>query len=229
MRIADNVEMLEISAEGMGTYYPVLLWDDQDVVLIDTGFPGNFDLIRAAVGDCGFTPEQITKVILTHEDIDHIGNAKLLRESGAGIMAHENEAPGIQGDRPLIKISDMEARLDQLPPERRGFYDMLKANAPKLCVHVDSLLKDGQVIPVCGGIEVIETPGHTTGHIALLLRQSGIAVCGDAANINDDRLVGANPLMTHDAEASMTSFAKLQAMGATGYVCYHSGYLPKQG
>ncbi|MCL2492900.1 MAG: MBL fold metallo-hydrolase [Clostridiales bacterium] len=227
MRIADNVEMLEISAEGAGSYYPVLLWDDKDVVLIDTGFPHQFDLIRAAMESCGFTPERVTKVILTHQDVDHISGAKLLRGKGAEIMAHEFEAPYIQGDKPLIKITDMEAHLDQLPPERRDFYEFLKSSVPELYVHVDTLLTDGQVLPVCGGIEVILTPGHTPGHIALLLRQSGAMVCGDAANTNDGQLVGANPMMTHDMDTAAASFARIQAANATGYACYHTGYLPK--
>jgi len=229
MKIADNVEMLEIKAEGVGPYYPVLLWDDKDVVLVDTGFPGHFDLVQAAIEQCGLTSKQLTKVILTHEDIDHIGNAKLFHEEGAEIMASQAETPRIQGDQPITKIVDMEAHLDQLPPDRRGFFEFLKSSLPELTVHVDTQLSDGQVIEACGGIEVISTPGHTPGHIVLLLRRSGIVVCGDSANISDGQLVGANPQMTHAMDDAAASFARVQALDANGYVCYHTGYLAKQG
>jgi len=224
MKIAENVEMLEVVHGGM-TIYPVLMWDKENVVLFDAGYIGQFDAICAEIAKCGFAPEQITKLILTHQDIDHIGNARLFKERGAEVMAYEEEAPFIQGDKPLTKISDMEANLDALPPERKGFYEMLKAAAPNMSVHVDVLLKDGEILPICGGIEVIHTPGHTPGHIVLKLLESGIAVCGDAANISEGRLVGANPGMTHDMGAAESSFEKIISLGASGYECYHTGFL----
>ena len=223
MRIAENVEMLEV--HGMGVYYPVLTWDESDVVLLDTGFPGEFDLIKQGLAACGFTPEQVTKVILTHQDVDHVGSAKAFRELGATIMAHVDEAPFIQGDKPLIKITAMEERLDQLSEEQLGFYNMLKGFMPKLAVPVDGLLTDGQVLPFCGGIRVVATPGHTPGHIALFLDKSQIVVCGDAANIQDGQLVGPAGHVTYDMDTAMKSFEAIKALKPAGYVCYHGGYL----
>ena len=225
MRIANNVEMMEIVAQG--TYYPTLLWDEKDVVLIDTGFPGQFELLKEAIAKCGFTPEQVTKVILTHQDIDHIGNAKIFREMGAEIMAHKEEAPCICGDKPLTKLADMEANLDKLPPDRLGFYKMIKETAPGLCVCVDTLLEDGQMIHACGGIKVVFTPGHTPGHIALLLTKANILVCGDAANIADGKLISSNPMHTHDSRDAEKSFKRMDSMDVKGFVCYHGGYLKR--
>jgi len=225
MRIANNVEMMEVKSQGI--YYPVLLWDEKDVVLIDTGFPGQFELLKESIAKCGFSPEQVTKVILTHQDIDHIGNAKIFRDMGAEIMAHKEEAPCIQGDKPLTKLADMEANIDKLPPDRLGFYKMIKEAAPKLSVHVDTLLADGQTIRACGGIKVVFTPGHTPGHIALLLVEADILVCGDAANIADGKLISSNAMHTHDSGNAEKSFKKLDSMNVKGYVCYHGGYLPR--
>jgi len=225
MRIANNVEMLEIKAQGV--YYPVLLWDEKDVVLIDTGFPGQFEMIKGAIAKCGFTPEQVTKVLLTHQDIDHIGSAKIFRNLGAEIMSHKDEAPFIQGNKPLTKLAAMEADLDKLPPERQGFYKMIKESAPDILVHVDRLLTDGQTIPACGGIQVVFTPGHTPGHTAYLLCESGILVCGDAVNIAEGKLCGSNPMHTHDAILADRSFEKIDTMDVKGYVCYHTGFLKK--
>jgi glyoxylase-like metal-dependent hydrolase (beta-lactamase superfamily II) len=33
---------------------------------------------------------------------------------------------------------------------------------------IDERIKDGDVLPIAGGIEVIHTPGHSKGHISLL-------------------------------------------------------------
>ena len=222
MRLSEHVEMLEITNEG-GTIYPVLLWDDTDIILIDTGLPGQLELIRDSIKKDGVAPEEITRVILTHHDMDHIGSAKLLRESGAEIWAHELEAPYIQGDQLSPKLVKMEERYQELSDGERAFLERVKAGAPMFHVHVDRKLKDGESLPYCGGIEIIHTPGHTPGHIALRLLASGILVAGDTANITDGKLTGANPQHTLDMEQAEQSFKKIRALGARMTVCYHGG------
>ncbi|MCL2779986.1 MAG: MBL fold metallo-hydrolase [Actinomycetia bacterium] len=223
MRIANNVEMLEVPTPA--PHHPVLIWDDDDVVLIDTSFPGELPALEAELARCGFTIEQVNKVILTHQDIDHIGNAKAFRAAGAELMAGAREVRHIQGDEPLTKLADMEANLDQLPPERAGFHQMLKDAAPALYTPVDTALADGQELPLCGGIRVVFAPGHTPGHIVLLLCAANVVVCGDAANIVDGQLVGSNPQMTHDTRDAEASLARIKSLGASGYLSYHTGYL----
>lgn len=222
MRIANNVEMLEITS-GQGTLYPVLIWDDSDVILIDTGLPGQLELIRAAVKKAGFSIEQITKVILTHHDMDHVGCAKLLSELGIEMMAHEQEAPYIQGDEPSPKLVNMEKHINELSEGERAFYERIKAGAPNFYVHVDRLLRDGEMLPFCGGIEVIHTPGHTPGHISLLLRESNILVTGDAANILEGVLTDANPDHTLDIQEAEKSFEKMKSHISGLVICYHGG------
>src|SRR5579885_3582441 len=52
MQIANGLTMLEITATTMGrttTICPTVLWDDQNVVLVDTGYPGQLSLFREAL------------------------------------------------------------------------------------------------------------------------------------------------------------------------------------
>ena len=224
MRIANNVELLEIRDER-GLLCPVLTWDDHEIVLIDTGLPGQIDLIREAVSAAGFGLENISKVILTHQDMDHIGCAKILSELGAEILAHEEEAPYLQGDKTSVRIAAMESRLDELNEGERLFYERVKQGAPQFYVKVDRLLKDHETLDFCGGVQVIHTPGHMPGHIALLLRDSQFIVAGDAANIADGRLVGANPDHTQDMPLAQLSFQKMLDMHPKAVLCYHGGYI----
>ena len=219
MKIANNVEMLELESD-----YPVLLWDDDNVILIDTGLPGQFDLIKSEMAKVGLAPEQITMVILTHQDLDHIGNLKTIRNLGARVAAYADEAPYIQGDKPPIKLAGLEANLEKLPPELLEFYHMLKQGMPGLVTPVDMLLYDSEVLQACGGIEVIHTPGHTPGHIALRLLASDIIITGDAANKIDGKLCGATPEYTDDMATAEASFEKIKALKPAGFVCYHGGY-----
>jgi len=228
MRITDCVEMLEIAMPQGGTIYPVLVWDDKDVVLFDTGFPGQYEMISAAIEKAGFSVEQITKIVLTHQDIDHIGTAKQMAEQGAKIMAHEKEAPYIQGDLPSSKVSKMEERMKDLSAEERSFYERLQSSLPYLYVPVDVLLHDDEELPFCGGIQVVFTPGHTPGHTAYFLKESKVLITGDAANSTNGELTGPNPNHTLDMEKAEESFEKLKKVNADFIVCYHGGLLTKK-
>ena len=222
MKIANNAEMLEIKGEN-GTLCPVLVWGDNELVLIDTGLPMQTDTLREAVKEAGYALENITKVILTHQDLDHIGSAKTLADMGVEILAHELETPYIQGDITSIRLSDTESRLDELDENERAFYERAKKGAPYFYVHVDKPLKDGDRLDICGGIKILHTPGHMPGHIAVLLEESKIIIAGDAANIADGKLVGANPQFTKDMEQAEISLDKIKGCNPVSVVCYHGG------
>ncbi|MCL6478917.1 MAG: hypothetical protein K6T65_10940 [Peptococcaceae bacterium] len=52
MKIADGFEMLEISANIMGTasiIYPTLIWDNDTAILVDAGYPGQLPQIREVI------------------------------------------------------------------------------------------------------------------------------------------------------------------------------------
>ena len=222
MKIAKNVDMLEIKSER-GTLYPVLIFSDNELVLIDAGLPSQTDALREEVKNAGYSLEDITKVILTHQDLDHVGSAKTLANMGAEILAHELEAPYIQGDKISIRLSDMESRFDKLDAGERAFYERAKMAAPHFYVHIDKQLKDAERLDFCGGIKVLHTPGHIPGHIALLLEESNIIVAGDAANISAGKLIGADPHFTKDMKQAEVSFEKILSAGAAAIVCYHGG------
>ena len=156
MKIANNVEMLEIEGER-GVLYPVLIWDDDHLVLVDTALPGQTELLKEAISKAGFSLEKITNVIITHQDMDHIGSAKTLAELGAEILAHETETPYIQGDETSLRITDMEKHLNKLNDGEHAFYERMKKGAPYFYVHVDRLLSDKETLDICGGIRVLHT------------------------------------------------------------------------
>lgn len=225
--------MLSISAPVLGqmdTVHPVLLWDERDVVLVDTGFPRQVRQVHAAMEACGVDPARLNRMILTHQDIDHIGNLEELAGDGASrveVSAHALEKPYIQGDRRLLRFTDEAiAGLDQLPdhvPE--AFRQGLKAlmlRPPR--AEVRRHLADGDRLPWCGGLTVIETPGHTPGHISLLHEPSRTLIAGDALTVQDGQLQGADPRTTLDRAVAQASLRKLSGLGFDSVVCYHGGF-----
>ncbi|MGD2103283.1 MAG: MBL fold metallo-hydrolase [Acidimicrobiia bacterium] len=60
-----------------------------------------------------------------------------------------------------------------------------------------------------GGLQVIETPGHTPGHISVLDSMAGVLASGDALNGSDGGVIGANPDFSEDMTLANASVAKL--------------------
>ncbi|MBT5775534.1 MAG: MBL fold metallo-hydrolase [Dehalococcoidia bacterium] len=58
-------------------------------------------------------------------------------------------------------------------------------------------------------LEIIETPGHTPGHISVLDSVGGLLVAGDALNGADGGVIGANPRYTPDMDTANQSIARL--------------------
>ncbi len=228
MKLTDNVNILEIKTEN-GSIFPVLIHDEENLAIVDSAFPLQINLIKEAVEKEGFRIENINKIILTHQDIDHIGNVKdiLLVSKEAKVLAHEDEAPYLDGTKTPVKLYNMEKNLDKLPEESKQWYYTLKAGFENRRFNVDVPLKDGDIIPICGGVEVIHTPGHTPGHICLFVKNEGVLICGDGLNINDGKLVGANPVHTQDMELAKESIKKLQGYEIKSIVTYHGGLFQK--
>ncbi len=59
------------------------------------------------------------------------------------------------------------------------------------------------------GLEVIATPGHTPGHIAVFDAGSGLLVAGDAINTSGGAVTGPNPDFTPDMSTATASVAKI--------------------
>jgi len=182
--------------------------------------------IREAMARAGVPFDRLDKVIVTHQDIDHIGSLPdIVRESSHNldVLCQEEERPYIEGQKPLVKMNQerLSKMLGSVPEEQRQQMEALFANPPK--ASVTKVVADGEVLPYCGGITVIFTPGHTPGHICLYLNQSKILVSGDALVAADGELRGPNPQSAYDMETAMKSLKKLTQYDIETVICYHGG------
>jgi glyoxylase-like metal-dependent hydrolase (beta-lactamase superfamily II) len=229
MNPASGFRMLEISANFMGlsgAIHPSLIWDGDTVILVDTGFPGQYPQIRQAIEAAGIPIEKLNKVILTHHDIDHIGGlTAIVNESPTAIqvLAHEEEKAYIQGEKQPLKLAKLEATLSSQPEEMRTVYERLKAGFELSKIKVDQTLVDGEVLPTLGGIRVLFTPGHTLGHICLYLNQSKTLVAGDALRVEDGALTATPEANNYAMDLYKKSLKKLTAYDIETVICYHGG------
>ncbi len=233
MRVANGIEMLEISATLMGrvaVIHPTLIWDEDTVILVDTGYPGQLPLFREAMEKAGVPFDKLSKIIVTHQDLDHIGNLPvILNESPqkVEVLANEVEKPFIQGEKRLLKITPetiarvMGSLPAEMPEQQRKAFKAAFENPPK--ANVDTTVADGEDLPYCGGIIVINTPGHTPGHICLYHKKSKTLIAGDAMIVVDGQLLGPSPQATLDMDLAVKSLKKLTQYDIQTVICYHGG------
>ncbi len=128
-------------------------------VLVDTGPPSRRPQLLQALQAKGLAPDEIDAVIITHMHWDHCLNADLFKD--ARVLLHPKEidyvnAPSRKDYGTASYVADMLGKLNVEP------------------------VSDGDVI--FEGVSVIETPGHTKGHMSVLVDVEGetVLVAGDA-------------------------------------------------
>ena len=228
MKIADGIEMLEIPMKLLGReriIYPTLIWDDDHVILVDTGIPDSLPEIKDAMKKIGVPFERVDIIVVTHQDMDHVGGIKcIINElSEVEILTHGEDKPYIEGEKQWIRLNkNFMDRINSLPGDEKDKVMDIFNNSN---VQINGTLSDGEELEYCGGILVIHTPGHTPGHICLYHKQSKTLIVGDAMNIVDGQLIGPNIDSMDDKDATLASdsLKKFEDYVIKNLITYHGG------
>lgn len=149
---------------------PHILADEEGVVLLDTGFPGDSRRIRRAMAAAGVGARDVRAILLTHGHIDHAGNAAELKAwTGAPIYAHPLEQQHIDGVFPYAGFAKVCGAL-----EAAG-----RAVTRYRPATIDVPIADGDELPFWGGLRVVHLPGHTLGHCGFYSAKHDLLFSGD--------------------------------------------------
>lgn len=194
--------------------------EDDGLTLIDTGYPDSADKIFTAIKKGGKDPENIRRIILTHCHTDHAGSAaEIKRRLSIPVLAHDADATliekGISGRAPMHRASGLINWL--------VFNIFIRRAATTIQpVPIDQRIADGDVLPIAGGLQVVHTPGHSAGHIALLLQNDGVLIAGDiCANAAGLALSTVN----EDPQLAVKSIQKAAALDFSKAVFGHGSLL----
>jgi glyoxylase-like metal-dependent hydrolase (beta-lactamase superfamily II) len=193
---------------------PHVLADVDGVVLLDTGFPGDARRIRHVLAKIGAGPTEVRAILLTHGHIDHAGCAAELKAwSGAPVYAHPLERAHIDGTFAYTGAAQVCGVL-----EAAG-----RAVTRYRPVKIDVELKDGDELPLWGGLRVVHLPGHTVGHCGFYSRKHDLLFSGDLW-VRFMMRTQASPRIFSDApELVWASMKKARAIGARWIVPGHYG------
>lgn len=231
--IMSKLTVLEVKFDFGGatnTIYPVILSDEEEMVLIDCGYPNFLPLIKAEAEREGLDISNLTKIIITHHDFDHMGALAEFKRAypELKVLSSVEDEKYVSGKEKSLRLQQAESIYHSLPEDQKegamGFQKLLESIEN---VDVDICLRDKDFFSCCGGIEVVATPGHMPGHISIYVKDSKTLIAGDALVIENEELVIANPQYTLDIEEAKKSVEKLLNYDIDRVICYHGGIYTK--
>jgi len=170
IQLASNLYRIQTLGSFINSY--AFLNEDSSVTLIDCGLDNAPKKLLNELSAIKKHPNDVTNIILTHAHEDHVGGAAemIKRCQPKDVLMHENDSDLVKsGKTPSRDNSTLSGKLMSLMPSRDY--------AP---FEITRRLKDGDLLDVAGGIQVIHTPGHTDGHISLLHLESETLITGDS-------------------------------------------------
>lgn len=206
MKIIDHVYLVP---RMIGNAY--LIAEPEGLTLIDAGLPRSEKRTLRYISDLGRAAADLQRIVITHADSDHVGGlAALKAASGARVYASPIEAEAMAAGR-----LSREMKLTGL---RRVLFALVHRLFAARPVTADERVKDGQVLPVLGGLRVIATPGHTPGHISLFAPSVGVLFTGDSIISQGGTLHCSRGANTWD-EAQAAESMRLQAALGARIIC----------
>lgn len=193
-----------------------LVVTDEGVTVVDAGLPGHWsDLVRE-LESIGRTPGDITGVVLTHGDSDHIGFAERLRHDyGVPVFVHEADAQRARtGEKPPVEAGPM-----RLAPTVSFFaYALRKRALPTRYVTEVVEVHDGDMLDLPGSPVIVGMPGHSPGSVAVHVPLADAVFVGDALTTRHV-LTGREGLQpapfTDDPAAASASLERLSGLAAS--------------
>ncbi len=176
----------------------IVISDDQTLA-VDVGLPGFGRHLLRAVEKIGKDMRTLAAILITHADGDHFGAlAEIQAMNPAPVYASPQEAEAIRKG-----ISSRALKPQGFEKVLYGAIAPIYRLSPGV---VDHLLEAGQVLPFWGGLQVLDTRGHTPQHVSFFAQEHGVLFSGDSIQIVGKKLLPSSGGNTWDAELAQRSF-----------------------
>lgn len=181
-----------------------LMWDagipDELAEKLDGMTSGEYHVtvpvtLKSQLAEIGVDPAKVKYFAMSHSHFDHTGNANYFAGAPTWLV-EKREYDWMFGDGPKLGLT-------QLPS-----YEELKANPRKELDGDYDVFGDGSV-------QIISTPGHTPGHIALLVKlthMGNVMLTGDLYHMKASRTHRRVPVFNTSKEETLQSMDKFEAL-----------------
>ena len=197
-KIAEHTYQIDL-----GTVNCFIIEDAIGLTLVDSGYEGDELKIYKALKEIDKQPSDIKQIILTHLHADHAGAAATIQKT-LKIPAYASKTDGI-----LLAVG--VSLRDNTKTTKGLLNKILKKIFVKEILKINvieniNFLIDKQQLPFGNGIDVYSTPGHSAGHISLLVKSDNLLIAGDICANN----LGLTPsIVNEDLEIGLKTLKQL--------------------
>lgn len=197
--IGEALDREFLSRPPAGSINAFLIHTGRKLILVDAG-------AGALYGDCcgqverhiraaGYAPEQVDLVLLTHLHKDHVGG---IIHNGRAVFPNAV----VRASKADIDYWNSEADKARAPSFLSTFFDAAVTSlAPyKASGHLRAIEGAGSIDE---GVSVVESPGHTPGHLSYAFSSEGqtLLVVGDLVHVGALQLPHPDVTVTYDSSA----------------------------
>lgn len=169
-------------------------------LLIDVGLPNEYDNLHKYLQGYGVSFDQIELIVITHADGDHFGCLSEVKHDNPSLVTAASE----------IEARAIESGKSSRPTKAKGilgiFYKVVSPMFQSKPAKIERILNVGEVLPFLGGLEVLDTQGHTPGHISLWSESTRTLFAGDSIKVRGKSLLPSSGGNTWDEALALQSF-----------------------
>jgi ribonuclease/clavin/mitogillin len=211
VEVSPHVTSLHVALSWFPQPYPpnvFLVRDGGEAAVIDAGFSDDesFEKRMEMLRELGAAA--LKYIIITHHHYDHASGAHRLREATGGRIA-------VHRDEEALLLNPHEETGDfEIPEEQKEARERAKKWREEAAKAVpDVRVADGDVLAV-GALRLrcVHAPGHTAGHLCLLLEGDNVLFAGD--NVLGVGTAAIAPPPHGDMALYVASLRKMQALEA---------------
>ena len=180
---------MEKLAEGIYAFSNIvanqyLLVDHDGLTLIDTGLKSNYRNIVQGIRAIGSQVNDLKNVLITHADLDHYGALGSFKQnSNVTSCTSQLEAEAIEAGR-SSRVLKFNRNIHNI------IFQMIEPVAMRApTAKIDRILSPGDQLDIAGGMLVIDSKGHTPGHLSFYLPKQNILFSGDTIFLKKGKLI----------------------------------------
>jgi glyoxylase-like metal-dependent hydrolase (beta-lactamase superfamily II) len=172
-------------------------------LLIDTGLPNNFEHLKTFLKKNKLSFADIEMIVITHADGDHFGCLAKIQKEFPLLVSASSEL-----EAEAIRDGKSSRELKRNNPFTQILTSLISPLFSTEVSRIERILTIGEELPYLGGLEIIDSIGHTPGHISLWSKSTRTLFSGDSIRVNHNKLSPSSGDNTWDEDLAKISFEK---------------------
>jgi len=214
----EGKDKFDPSIRYRGSLQNYLIDTGTEVILVDTGLPSgtpeespdentpiytgkDICSYMEAFRALGYTPEQVTKILITHRHIDHTGELRSFPNAKIYVNSEETDAAELQGLTNIVPVSFTDGAYYEFPESQK----------------------------IADGIRLIKAKGHTKGNSIVVAESDGLfyMIQGDVTYVDEALYANKLSVVYEDLAAARETLDRVRAFIRQRPTVYLSTHTPQ--